>query len=162
LDQYITTILDYFEWKGWPVQVRKDESLIRLKYKIQKSGVWDMYVRPCHHHKQVIFYSVLPYKIPDEQKTTVAEFLTRINFGINLGNFEMDWNDGEVRFRTSIALGNHDLDFSLIDNLVMANLVAMEDHYDGLLTVLNGTISPADAIRKIRKELDDIDFDFHS
>ena len=81
---------------------------------------------------------------------------------MNLGNFEMDWEDGEVRYRTSMALGNQDLEFSLIDNLVMANLVAMEDYYDGLQSVNQGIITPKDAIKKIRRELDDLDFDFQS
>jgi len=32
----------------------------------------------------------------------VNEFLTRANYGLNIGNFEMDFQDGEIRFKTAI------------------------------------------------------------
>lgn len=48
-------------------------------------------------------YGVLPARVPVERRPAVAELLTRINYGLILGNFELDLDDGEVRFKASIA-----------------------------------------------------------
>ena len=32
----------------------------------------------------------------------IAEFICRANYGLNLGNFELDMRDGEIRFKYSV------------------------------------------------------------
>ena len=44
----------------------------------------------------------LPDTIPDERRLEVAEFLHRANYGLLLGSFEMDYDRGEVRYRTAL------------------------------------------------------------
>lgn len=57
--------------------------------------------------ESVICYHVAPIKVSSEQKTVISEFITRVNCGLQNGNFEMDFNDGELRYRTTIS--QHDL-----------------------------------------------------
>jgi hypothetical protein len=38
----------------------------------------------------------------DNSKVAVAEFLTRANYGIKNGCFEMDFLDSEIRYRTYV------------------------------------------------------------
>ena len=40
-----------------------------------------------------------PLRIPSDQRAKVAEFIARVNFTIILGHFDMDFSDGELRFR---------------------------------------------------------------
>ena len=42
------------------------------------------------------------HTVPDARRLEVAEFLHRVNYGLLLGNFEMDYDEGEIRFRTSL------------------------------------------------------------
>ncbi len=48
----------------------------------------------------------------------VAEFITRANFGIVIGNFEIDFSDGEIRYKTSIDVEGDRPSFALIKRLV--------------------------------------------
>src|SRR5579863_2871455 len=102
MQDLLRNVLDYFESKGWPASADKQETLLRVEYKT-RDGDWTLYARADEDHRQVMFYSVLPAKVGEDRKPAMAEFLIRANFGLNIGNFEMDWEDGEVRFRTSIA-----------------------------------------------------------
>ena len=43
--------------------------------------------------------SIIPIKVIEPKRPSVAEFFTRINYGLIEGNFEMDFADGEVAFR---------------------------------------------------------------
>jgi hypothetical protein len=48
--------------------------------------------------------SFIPTKTPADHRTVIMELLTRINFDLAVGCFELDLADGEIRFRTSIIL----------------------------------------------------------
>ena len=51
----------------------------------------------------VTCYHVVPIKVPEEQRIAVNEFITRANYGLTIGNFEMDFNDGELRYKTNVS-----------------------------------------------------------
>lgn len=55
----------------------------------------------------VTCYYATPIKVPAERRAVVNEFITRANYGLTNGNFEMDLNDGELRYKTTVS--QHDL-----------------------------------------------------
>ena len=55
----------------------------------------------------VCCYHIVPVKVPVEKRAAVCEFITRANYGLTLGNFELDMNDGEIRYK--VTLLSHDL-----------------------------------------------------
>jgi hypothetical protein len=157
MDDLFRTVLDYFAWKGWPVEVNDRRDLLRLRYETAH-GHWHLYARALADTGQLIFYSVLPNPVAPTHHPLVAEYLHRANHGLPIGNFELDYADGEVRFRTSIPLGNMEPHITLIDALVQANLATMEDYLPGLHQIIAGTQTPATAIQIIRTEMDNLDF----
>jgi hypothetical protein len=54
---------------------------------------------------QAVVYAVVEALVPEERRTEVALALHRINAGLYLGGFELDLDDGEVRFKASIDFG---------------------------------------------------------
>lgn len=46
----------------------------------------------------------------------MAEFITRVNYGMKNGNFEMDYRDGEIRYKVYV-----DCEESLPDDVVIKN-----------------------------------------
>lgn len=52
--------------------------------------------------------------VPEDRRLALAEFLTRANYGLFIGNFEMDWQDGEVRYKTSIDVAGDRLSTALV------------------------------------------------
>lgn len=111
---------------------------------------------PCEaeiNEKQQIFYfySFFPVTIPKEKRLAMAEFITRANYGLRLGNFEMDFEDGEVRYRTSVDVENDMLSISLVSNMVYPNVWTMDRYLPGLFEVVYGSSSPAQAILKVEE-----------
>lgn len=43
-------------------------------------------------------------KIPKDKRAQVAELLTRINYDLDVGNFELGFDKGELYFRSSVDL----------------------------------------------------------
>ena len=73
----------------------------------------------------------------------------RANYGLHIGNFELDMGDGEVRFKTSIDTESTALSFELVRNVVYANVMQMDRYLPGLMAVLGGQATPADAIDQV-------------
>lgn len=99
--------------------------------------------------RQLLVYAVAPNSIPEELRGAAAEFLTRANYGIYIGNFEMDWSDGEVRYKSSIAFEGCALTYSLVRNAIYPAVHMMDKYLPGLLKVAYGGKIPADAIKEI-------------
>jgi hypothetical protein len=95
-----------------------------------------------------VFYSVLDTNVPPDKRSAVAEFLTRANYGVYIGNFEMDYSDGEVRYKTSITVKGDRLTPALVKNLVYINVIMMDEYFPGIMSVIYAGVSPADAIAK--------------
>jgi len=64
-----------------------------------------------------------------------------------IGNFELDFAEGEVAYKTSIDVEGDRLSFALIQQLVYANVTMMDKYLPGMKLVLESGMSPEDAIR---------------
>jgi hypothetical protein len=80
----------------------------------------------------VLFVSVLPVTAAPARRPALAELLNRINYGLTIGNFEMDPADGEIRFRTAVELDDAALAPGLVRALMRANLSTVARHFDVL------------------------------
>ena len=47
----------------------------------------------------IVFLAVCPINATEDSRASVAEYLTRANYGLKSGNFEMDFKDGEIRYK---------------------------------------------------------------
>src|SRR5690349_15987762 len=94
---------------------------------------------------QGLFYTVPPVTIPEADRRAMTELITRANFGIPIGNFELDLNDGELRCKTSIDVTGDRLSHPLLHQLVLTNLKVMRIYLPAVRAVLAGA-APIDAI----------------
>jgi hypothetical protein len=75
------------------------------------------------------------------------ELLTRINFELALGCFEMNLVDGEIRFRTSAIMPGADITPGIVEHLVRSNLCIVEERYPQIMAVLYAGITPVEVLK---------------
>jgi hypothetical protein len=100
-----------------------------------------------------LYDSLCPESAPVGRRAAVAEYLTRVNAGLLVGAFEMDWDEGEIRFRTSVDLQGQVMTDTLMGGIVYPNHEAMIDYLPHLLAVVHGELEPAEAYREARESL---------
>ncbi|KAJ4462631.1 hypothetical protein PAPYR_626 [Paratrimastix pyriformis] len=76
--------------------------------------------------------------IPPERLSAVCEFITRANFGFQIGNWELDIADGECRFKTSVDAEGDDNVPNLLKQLLRRNLSGFRRYLPGIRRVVNG------------------------
>lgn len=84
----------------------------------------------------VVCYSVLPRRVPPESRPAVSELLTRTNYGLLVGAFEIDLDDGEVRLRTTLDTAGHNPEPDQIRAVVGRNVAMAERHFPEVLSLL--------------------------
>lgn len=146
------TILDsfkrFFEDDDWPYTEMADRAVLKSGFN-GDHGQFTLIVQERAEQEQMVVYSMLPVKTPEALRATVAEFITRANYGMIIGNFELDYNDGEVRYKTSLDVENAQELYPLIKNLVYSNVMTMDRYMPGLMRVIYGGVSAQEAVQEI-------------
>ena len=101
--------------------------------------------------ERVCLLATYPALVPEAKRLAAAEYLTRANFGILLGNFELDMDMGLVRFKTSADVESIPLTPTFLKNLFEAMLTTSTKYYPGLMKVIYANMVPADAVAVVRQ-----------
>lgn len=134
------TMTEFFQQEKWTYDQIPDQPILRMGMN-GKSGKWVGYAQAREDQDQFVFYSVLPVTAPADKRLAIAELLTRMNYGLVIGNWEMDFRDGEIRYKTSIDVENDRLSLALVRNAVYLNLQMMDRCLSAIMGVLYGGIS---------------------
>jgi hypothetical protein len=141
-------MLNFFTQDDWQFTKLQGEPILSMAFQ-GKNGEWTCYAKAREEQQQFVFYSLCPINASEDKRLAVAEFLTRANYGMMNGNFELDFNDGEIRYKTSIDVEGDRLTPALIKNLVYTNVTMMDEYLPGIMSVINGDVEPKEAIVQI-------------
>ena len=139
------TMLEFFTQDGWTFFQVENQPALQLDIEAT-NGRWTCYAAAYEEQQQMVFYSLCPINTPASKRQALAEFLTKTNYGQIIGNFELDMEDGEIRYKTSIDVAGSTLTLPQIKNLVYTNITMMDTHLPEILSVINNSPSPLDAI----------------
>lgn len=92
-----------------------------------------------HIQDFVIFYVILPFKCDKVRHSALMEFLTRINYGLINGNFEMDVCGGGIRYKICITYaGLESLPTEIISDSINRACFMMDKHAQRLREICEG------------------------
>ena len=145
----IDRVRDYMDKDDWKYEYVEDRNLIRagvnLKCKLQSVK---MYITFNDNGYTVI--SVPPMKADEASRTNVMEYITRANYGLRNGNFEMDVNDGEIRYKCYVNVkGMNDVSDDIIDDSIKLPALMIDRYGDGMAALMFGFSDPATEIQKV-------------
>lgn len=134
----------FFDQDGWDCKLENPSTLRLLAQ--GKTEKWTCYAQVVAQH-QFLFYSICPIAIPKPKRNKLAEFITRANYGMTIGNFELDYTDGEIRYKTSIDVEGEKLTSALIKRLVYTNVAMMDEYLPGIRAMIEDGLSAEAAIQ---------------
>ena len=121
-----------------------------------KNAEHSMYIFINEESFTIQVYAYLSSIIYENKRTAIAEYLTRANDNLPIGNFEFDIDSGEVRHKTSIAIGEKNIGFltdEILDSLIWTNSDNMDFYYPGIMRInfSNDNIDVKAIIQEIEK-----------
>ncbi len=148
MGRILETVERFLKSDDWPVSPVEGRTVIKTGFE-GKNGQFTCYAQERKEQEQFVFYSIFPVRTPDDKMGEVAEFITRANYGMIIGNFELDYGDGEIRYKTSVDVEDIEMSEPLVRHLVYANVLTMDKYFPGLMRVLYAGINPVNAIEEV-------------
>ena len=144
----LSAIVNFFTEDDWTFTKIQGEPVLRMAFQ-GKNGKWNCYAKARTEQAQFVFYSICPVSVPESKRLPIAEFIARANYGTIIGNFELDFVSGEIRYKTSIDVEGSTLTFPQIKQLVYTNVMMMDEYLPGIMSVIDGGVEAGDAIAQI-------------
>ncbi len=142
------TLGRFLEEDGWYPQTLEEKHAYRMYYR-GKNGELRCFAQIRIEYEQFVFYAIAPVNVPEDIRPAVAEFITRANYGMRIGNFELDYADGEVRYKASLDFEGEVLTNNFIRRVVYPAVQTMDRYLPGLMKVAFGAMTPVEAIQEI-------------
>jgi len=143
------TMLQFFTEDDWRYDRIEGKPFLKMGFK-GESGSWRCFAQAREEQKQFVFYSVLDVNVPEDKRAAMAEFITRANYNLILGNFEMDFDDGEIRYKTCIDFKCEDarVTTGILKNAVYMNVIMTDKYFSGVMSVIYAGVKAKDAVDK--------------
>ncbi|MDR2646823.1 MAG: YbjN domain-containing protein [Oscillospiraceae bacterium] len=102
--------------------------------------------------EHICTYAICPINCDHKDRAAIGrvnEFITRANYNLRFGNFELDYRDGEVRYKSSHFCGSSIPDLDVVERVVDIPYLMLNRYGNGLLSVIFTDADPAQEIAKI-------------
>lgn len=121
-------VIKFFEKEGWKAvpSIRRGKLIVGFA---GDNGKFEGQATMEEEDGIFVFHSILEYpKNSKKLEETLMEFITRVNCGMYIGNFEMDLDNNQIRFKTGIDVQNTTITPTLIGNAVYGNCFTMDNY----------------------------------
>lgn len=120
-----------------------------------ENGNYDCYIDLRTEENQVLMYTISTTKIPINQRVRIAEYISRANYNLIIGNFELNFEDGKIRYKTSYL---YDPNFPNSEEVFLKNMSAsfftMDKYISGIMSIIYANVSPESAVNNVENVLD--------
>jgi hypothetical protein len=139
------TLLDFIEKRGYVHSSQPAERKILINI-TGRNAEYRFQLRLSHDDEFLQILVHYPFRVREEKlRGSVAELLTRANYAMLLGKFEMDLSDGEVRFHLSHLIES-ELSVETVERLFFTSLLTAERYFPALMQHLHAGYTPEDAV----------------
>lgn len=153
-ERAFNTVTKFLEEDGWHPAPIEDKTAHRMRF-TGKHGEYGMIAHVRGDLDQLICYAIVPNKVAEEMRPQVAEYITRANYGLRIGNLEMDYSDGEVRYKSSIDFEGIELQPIMVKNTIYPAAMTLDRYMPGLLGMLYGGKTAEQAINDVENPPND-------
>ena len=116
------------------------------------SGVMGIALEADDDPREVTLYVYLPNVVPEKQRHVVMEYLTRVNYHLPMGHFEMGLDSGKLRFVTGQIMEGTDLSAKVLLILMRNALDRVETFFPGVLRIVHGQLHSIAALTEIEQK----------
>lgn len=149
--QIANKLVSHMEEKEYRYEFDREKGLLKLNFNINSNLGKVRFVLDIHSCFY-ISYGCIDMNVKEEQRAEVVEFITRANYGLNFGNFEMDMRDGEIRYKCTVDCDHCMLSDEMIGTSLVVPVNMYERYGDQLLKVMFGMMGAKEAVEIAESE----------
>lgn len=159
MSKYSTKIADaiqeFLHDDDWHYTFREEKGTFHFSLSTHsRLNTVDYFIAVREDHYRVLCVSPLSVNTDDAQELArMAEFITRANYGMTRGCFEMDYRDGEIRFRMTVDCdGDAVPTQEIVKNSVYVPASMFNRYGSGMAHTMFSDLNPAAIVRACEAE----------
>ncbi len=120
------SVVDLFQREGWQFAPVEGREIIRCGFEAQHTRV-NIHLQVFAPMQALSVVSESDWKSADQKKRVkLAELAMRVNRELTVGNFEMDWEQGQLVFRVTNLFPEGNVSLSIIKGMVHTVISEMD------------------------------------
>ena len=154
-DEIVNVVKQFLEEDDWHYSFDEETGIFRFGLKIRSKIQKISYVIDVLDN-EFVTYGICPLGADYEDSEMMAqmsEFICRANYGLKNGCFELDFRDGEIRFRSYVDCENLLPSTAVVKNSVHCTAAMIKRYAPGIVDIIFGGVNAKDAITKYEKEV---------
>lgn len=159
MSKYSTKIADaiqeFLHDDDWHYTFREEKGTFHFSLSTHsRLNTVDYFIAVREDHYRVLCVSPLSVNTDDAQELArMAEFITRATYGMTRGCFEMDYRDGEIRFRMTVDCdGDAVPTQEIVKNSVYVPASMFNRYGSGMVQTMFSDLNPAAIVRACEAE----------
>lgn len=154
MENTIKLIKDFFKQGEWKYSYKKlSEKRAMFSSNINMNNViGNLHIFIFVHRDYYIVNAVLNSFVEECYYAQVSEYLHRANCGLPTGNFEFDFDDGEVKFKTYVSFEGVQLSADVVEESILLPVFMFDRYGKNLLRLMLGEGNPKKLIEEAEME----------
>ena len=121
-------VIDHLERNDLRHDVDWETGIVRTGFEM-KNAKFNCVIEVNDQDNLVQLLGLIPIQVPTQKRRDVCELLTLINWRPALGKFQMDMDDGELRFQDSAPYAKGTLADEVIRQLIARCVIPVDDFF---------------------------------
>ena len=144
----IDLVRDYMDRENWKYEYDSSSKVIKAGVNL-KCKLASVRLAMRFTDDGFTSYAIANMNADESSRANVAEYISRANYGLKNGNFEMDYRDGEIRYKVYTNYkGLNSITDDIIEDCVVIPALMFNRYGDGLAALMFGFSTPEDEIKK--------------
>ncbi len=153
--EMIKELAGYLEQDGMRFTLREDEPAIEAAFRL-KSLSADVRLLAADAPLRLCALVALPLIVPEDRRPAMAEAVTRANYGMWLGNFDLGMSDGRLGFRIAIPVADGTLTLEQFRYLIGIALSTVDRYHRAFCRLVYADdLSPAEVIAEVEMAVEE-------
>lgn len=154
MEKVIELIKEFFKASDWKYKYNEKKKM--FLFGVNMNGVLGR-LRMCIflRDESYIVYAILSNTPEEGCYGKVAEYLHRVNYGMRNGNFEFDYRDGEIRYKTYVNFEGSELSPDIITESILVPVFMVDLYGKNLMRIMLGDGDPAELVKEVESRDED-------
>jgi len=158
MNNVIDSVANVMQEDGFNFDQNPNSGAISLRIP-GRVGILDVSIFVNENMNVLLLFVSSFYRVQPDRRGEIAELITRANYGLNIGCFELDMSDGEIRFRMSSFLDEVNITDSFIRRIIGVAATIYDHYLPEIMLVDFGEIDIDEAIYRTEARILDNESD---
>jgi len=146
--QLLESLQEFYARAEWPMVQVPGQPILSATYQ-GTNGQWVFVAAPHEDLRVVTLFCRAPLESPKDRYEDVTVFLERINFGLTVGAWVLDREDGEIRFRVSVDASEAPPSDARIQRASLLCVTAMDSMLPTLRSLIEDGLTAKEAMERL-------------